>query len=70
MRKLLLVFISVISCHLLFAQKDPAIEKMVREVSKDSLESYVRKMVSFGTRNTLSTQTIQIVALALHEIGY
>jgi hypothetical protein len=57
MRKLLLVFISVISCHLLFAQKDPAIEKMVREVSKDSLESYVRKMVSFGTRNTLSTQT-------------
>jgi hypothetical protein len=29
---------------------------MVSEISKDSLESYVRKMVSFGTRNTLSTQ--------------
>ena len=29
---------------------------MVAEVSKDSLESYIRKMVSFGTRHTLSTQ--------------
>jgi hypothetical protein len=37
--------------------RDPQIEKMVSEVSKDSLESYIRKMVSFGTRNTLSTQT-------------
>jgi hypothetical protein len=38
-------------------QRDPEIEKMVQEVSKDSLESYDRKLVSFGTRNTLSTQT-------------
>lgn len=38
-------------------QRDPLIEKMVGEISKDSLESYIRKMVSFGTRNTLSTQT-------------
>lgn len=37
--------------------RDPVIEKMVSEVSKDSLESYVKKLVSFGTRNTLSTQT-------------
>lgn len=37
--------------------RDPQIEKMVQEVSKDSLESYTQKMVSFGTRNTLSTQT-------------
>lgn len=36
--------------------KDPAIETMLAEISKDSLESYVRKMVSFGTRNTLSVQ--------------
>src|SRR6185436_18389371 len=57
MRKLLLIFIVMGSCTLLRGQKDPEIEKMVREVSKDSLESYVRKMVSFGTRNTLSTQT-------------
>jgi hypothetical protein len=38
-------------------KKDPQIEKMVREVSADSLQSYVNKLVSFGTRNTLSTQT-------------
>src|SRR6185503_2952394 len=57
MRKLLFVFPLIISCHLLPAQKDAAIEKMVSEVSKDSLTSYVKKMVSFGTRNTLSTQT-------------
>lgn len=37
--------------------RDPQVEKMVTEISKDSLESYIRKMVSFGTRNTLSTQT-------------
>jgi Peptidase family M28 len=37
--------------------RDPQIQKMVSEVSKDSLESYIKKLVSFGTRNTLSTQT-------------
>jgi len=37
--------------------RDPQIEKMVNEVSKDSLESYIKKMVSFGTRSTLSIQT-------------
>ena len=36
--------------------KDPEIEKMVSEVNPDSLRSYITKMVSFGTRNTLSTQ--------------
>ena len=45
----------------LFAQttinRDPEIEKMVKEVSSDSLKSYITQMVSFGTRNTLSTQT-------------
>lgn len=44
----------------LFAQtiihRDTEIDQMVREVSADSLQSYVNKMVSFGTRNTLSTQ--------------
>jgi hypothetical protein len=38
-------------------QKDPQIEKMIKEVSRDSLKSYIIKLVSFGTRNTLSTQT-------------
>jgi Zn-dependent M28 family amino/carboxypeptidase len=37
-------------------QKDPEIEQMMKEVSADSLQSYIKAMVSFGTRNTLSTQ--------------
>ena len=61
MKKSLLFSILIISIFHSFAQtiidRDPAIQKMVSEVSKDSLESYVRKLVSFGTRNTLSTQT-------------
>lgn len=38
-------------------QRDPEIEKMVKEVSADSLKSYIKTLVAFGTRNTLSTQT-------------
>ncbi|MFN3667571.1 MAG: M20/M25/M40 family metallo-hydrolase, partial [Sediminibacterium sp.] len=38
-------------------QRDPEIETMVKEVNADSLKSYIYKLVSFGTRNTLSTQT-------------
>src|SRR6187397_3750289 len=60
MKKLLFAFVLLASWNLLFAQtnqKDPMIVKMVNEVSKDSLESYVKKMVSFGTRNTLSSQS-------------
>ncbi len=42
-----------------FAQKmihrDSEIAQMVKEVSADSLKSYIYKMVSFGTRNTLSS---------------
>jgi hypothetical protein len=37
--------------------KDATIEQMVKEVSADSLRSYIQTMVNFGTRNTLSTQT-------------
>ena len=33
------------------------IEKMVAEVNADSLKSYINKLVSFGTRSTLSTTT-------------
>ena len=61
MRKLLLLIPACLFFQLLFSQtavkKDPEIEKMVSEVSKDSLKSYILKLVSFGTRNTLSTQT-------------
>lgn len=38
-------------------QRDPEIEKMAKEVSADSLKSYIKALVAFGTRNTLSTQT-------------
>lgn len=38
-------------------QRDADIEKMVKEVSADSLQSYIKTLVAFGTRNTLSTQT-------------
>ncbi len=36
--------------------RDPAIEAMVKQISADSLRSYIQSMVNFGTRNTLSTQ--------------
>ena len=38
-------------------KKDPVIEQMCAAVSSDSLENYIRSMVAFGTRNTLSTQS-------------
>jgi hypothetical protein len=38
-------------------QRDPGIEKMVRQVSADSLRSYINHLVAFGTRSTLSNQT-------------
>jgi len=36
-------------------QRDPEIAQMIKEISTDSLKSYINKMVSFGTRNTLSS---------------
>jgi len=43
-----------------FAQKptkpDPGIAKMVKEVSARNIEASIRKLTSFGTRNTLSAQ--------------
>jgi Peptidase family M28 len=60
MKKLLFSSLALILCFAIKAQttiqRDPQIEKMVNEVSKDSLQSYIKKMVSFGTRSTLSTQ--------------
>jgi hypothetical protein len=61
MRKILLTLF-VCNCFAIataqtIIKKDPAIEAMVAEVNTDSLKSYIYKMVSFGTRNTLSTQT-------------
>ncbi len=36
-------------------QKDPEIEDMVKAVNADSLRFYINSLVSFGTRNTLSS---------------
>jgi len=55
------VFILALVCQAGLAQtiinRDPEIDKMVKEVSPDSLKSYISQMVGFGTRNTLSTQS-------------
>ena len=37
-------------------ERDKEIENMVNEVSPDSLKGYIKNLVAFGTRNTLSTQ--------------
>src|SRR3954452_4975694 len=37
--------------------RDPEIEQMVKEVSSDSLKANINKLVTFGTRSTLSTVT-------------
>jgi hypothetical protein len=60
MKKLLLIAAVQLVCFISFAQtviqRDPEIEQMVREVSADSLHSYINTLMGFGTRNTLSTQ--------------
>ena len=38
-------------------QRDPEIIGMVKEISTDSLKVYITKLVSFGTRSTLSSTT-------------
>jgi Zn-dependent M28 family amino/carboxypeptidase len=35
-------------------RKNPAVEKIVKEISADNLKASIDKLVSFGTRNTLS----------------
>jgi hypothetical protein len=61
MKKILFVSISFIAFQQSFSQtivqRDVTIEQMVKEVSADSLKSYINKLVSFGTRNTLSSTT-------------
>ncbi len=54
-----IVFISAIFSNVIFSQKiiqrDPIIENMVAEVNSDSLKAHILKLVSFGTRSTLSS---------------
>ncbi len=60
MKKLFLLII-LFSANTSFSQtiiqRDAEIEQMLKEVSADSLQSYIKTLVAFGTRNTLSTQT-------------
>jgi hypothetical protein len=61
MKKNLLFIVFSLLYTSLFSQttivRDKEIEQMVKEVSADSLQSYIKTLVSFGTRSTLSTQT-------------
>ena len=61
MRKTILLCVLLLLCVPAFVaqrrpQTDPEIQKMVREVSARNIEASIRKLVSFGTRNTLSEQ--------------
>jgi hypothetical protein len=38
-------------------QRDTEIEQMVKEISADSMHTYINQLVTFGTRSTLSTTT-------------
>ena len=61
MKCILLILALIGSATLLPAQtiidRDPEIADMVKEVNADSLQSYIKAMVSFGTRSTLSSTT-------------
>ena len=61
MKKFFLTVLMAASVVLVRAQttidRDPEIENMVKEVNPDSLQSYIRGMVAFGTRSTVSSTT-------------
>ncbi len=59
-RFLFILFFSITVIHLqaqVIINRDKDIEQMVLEVNPDSLRFYINSLVSFDTRNTLSTQT-------------
>ncbi|MBA3705389.1 MAG: M20/M25/M40 family metallo-hydrolase, partial [Bacteroidetes bacterium] len=60
MKKIILLVFTSLLMATSFAQtiinRDKEIDQMVKEVSSDSLQSYVKTMVAFGTRSTLSMQ--------------
>ena len=61
MRRFFLLAVTMALGNIIYAQitinRDKEIEQMVREINADSLQWYIKTMVSFGTRNTLSTQS-------------
>jgi hypothetical protein len=60
MKKFLIGLFSLLLMQNAFSQvivkRDPEIDAMVKEISADTLKANMYKLVSFGTRNTLSTQ--------------
>lgn len=61
MKKIYLIafcgFISIHSFSQKIINRDPQIEALVSQISSDSLKKFDEKLVSFGTRSTLSTTT-------------
>ena len=61
MKKLFFGLVALLLAHISNAQsivkRDPEIDAMVKEISADTLKANMYKLVSFGTRNTLSTQS-------------
>lgn len=52
----LVIFLNKINAQTII-QRDKEIDSITSKVSKDSLRSYIHQLVSFNTRNTLSTVT-------------
>ncbi|HET6252772.1 MAG TPA: M28 family metallopeptidase [Puia sp.] len=50
-------FVWAAQAQTVIVDRDPAITGMVGQVNADSLQSYVKTMVSFGTRSTVSSVT-------------
>ncbi|HEV3324351.1 MAG TPA: hypothetical protein VG052_02055, partial [Puia sp.] len=61
MKRIILTAFAAGSLILTHAQttidRDPEIAGMIKEVNADSLQSYIKTMVSFGTRSTVSSTT-------------
>jgi hypothetical protein len=61
MKRLFFTGVMVCMVYTVFAQtvikRDPDIEQMVKEINADSLQAYIRAMVSFKTRSTVSSTT-------------
>src|SRR5438105_8972236 len=53
---LMLLVVTVLPAVSQTSKPDPEIAKMIKEVSAKNIEATIRKLVSFGTRNTLSEQ--------------
>ena len=59
-KALFILMISLVSAVFISGQqiinRDPVITEMVEEISRDNIEAYIKKLVSFHTRNDFSAQ--------------